>query len=243
MSATIRAAMILAVGVVAWRATVAVGTGARVGPPTAPVLAATAPAGPDDDRTIITVPLTTTAPVALRLPFDAAEGWRYTGGAHPAWRAPHTAPVAVDFAPPSNFVDGMAGRTHVCQPAPEWALSPLAGTVTRSDDARLWIVGDDGHTEVLVLHMSDQPAVGTHLAAGDRIGHPACQGSNLSSNGAHIHLAVMVDGAWVLPVLDGWTFEAGRAPYHGLAYGPDGRTLCPAALGEACADSRMGGMQ
>lgn len=149
----------------------------------------------------------------LRLPFDAAEGWRYTGGPHAAWMPPdHSDPVALDFAPPSNWT----GAGSACDPAPEWARAIMPGEVTRADDGRLWLVGPDGW-EALYLHLSDMPAPGTTMAAGDPVGHPACEGSNLRSGGAHVHLAVMRGGEWTIPVLDGWTFTAAGGEYAGVA--------------------------
>lgn len=158
---------------------------------------------------------------ALRLPFDAAEGWRYTGGPHAAWMPPqHVDPVGLDFAPPSNW----QSDKKACDPATEWARAIMPGEVTRADDGRLWLVGPDGW-EALYLHLSDMPAAGTRLAAGDPVGHPACEGSNLRADGAHVHLAVMHDGKWVVPVLGGWTFESAGGSYQGTAE-RDGERRC-----------------
>lgn len=149
----------------------------------------------------------------LQLPFDSAEGWRYTGGPHAAWMPPqHIDRVALDFAPPSNW----QSDKKACDPAPEWARAIMPGKVTRADDGRLWLVGPDGW-EALYLHLSDMPAAGTELAAGDPVGHPACEGSKLRSDGAHVHLAVMHNGKWVLPELGGWTFKPAGGEYQGTA--------------------------
>lgn len=155
------------------------------------------------------------------LPFPAGETWYFTGGPHAAWRPPHTDQVALDFAPPD-----MPER---CQASSHHATAIMAGTVTRADAGRLWLVGDDGRTEALYLHLTEPVAVGSRVAAEDPLGRPSCEGneSGLSSGGAHIHLAVMVDGAWVLPVLGGWAFEPGGAAYHGFARNPQGSERCP----------------
>lgn len=146
-------------------------------------------------------------PVALRLPFAAGELWTLTGGAHLPWRNTADPLTAVDFA--SDTGEGMARA--VCD-----------GTVTRADTGRLWLVCTGHNTEVLYLHQRDPAPVGTIVKAGDVVGTPACEGRDLSCNGAHVHLAVMRDGQWVMPALSGWTFDAGAAPYEGGATAPDG---------------------
>jgi murein DD-endopeptidase MepM/ murein hydrolase activator NlpD len=55
--------------------------------------------------------------------------------------------------------------------------------------------------------------VGTWVNAGDRIGHPSCEGG--LATGTHVHIARKYNGEWVsagdpLPfVLSGWTAHAG----------------------------------
>jgi len=74
---------------------------------------------------------------------------------------------------------------------------------------------------VLYLHVSsqDKVAAGTTLAAGDRVGHPSCEGG--VSNGTHLHLARRYNGEWIpadgsLPfVLDGWVSRGAGAEYNG----------------------------
>lgn len=118
-----------------------------------------------------------------------------------AWMPPSPS-TALDFA--SN--DGKGATRAVCP-----------GTVTRADDGRLWLVCAGHGIEVLYLHQRDQVTVGTTVSAGDVIGWPACEGADLRCNGPHVHLAVMRDGAWTVPTLDGWTFTAAGGEYRGVA--------------------------
>lgn len=152
------------------------------------------------------------------LPFDVAEGWRFTGGNHQPWMTPGEPPVALDFAPPSNWTTDKAA----CDTAPEWARAIMPGKVTRADDGRVWLEGPDGWA-ALYLHMDAPVAVGTVVEPGDPIGHPSCVGSRLRSDGAHVHLAVWRNGAFVSPVLDGWAFEPAGFRYQGAATRGDER--------------------
>jgi hypothetical protein len=62
-------------------------------------------------------------------------------------------------------------------------------------------------------------AVGTRLKAGDRIGHPSCEGG--VSNGTHTHVARRYNGEWIpadgpLPFnLDGWISDGAGIEYYG----------------------------
>jgi hypothetical protein len=57
------------------------------------------------------------------------------------------------------------------------------------------------------------------LVAGDRVGHPSCEGGE--ATGTHLHFARKYNGEWVaaagpLPfVLSGWTAHGGSVPYQG----------------------------
>jgi hypothetical protein len=153
----------------------------------------------------------------LLLPWAEGERWYFTGGPHGGWGVA-TAWSAVDFAPPSPVG---------CRAAPEWVLAAAPGVVTRSE--RGYVVVDlDGDGDersgwvLLHLHMGTEGRVpsGTVLAAGDRIGHPSCEGGR--STGAHLHLARRYDGEWVpafggpAPLdLSGWTFAGSSREYDG----------------------------
>lgn len=153
----------------------------------------------------------------LLLPWPEGERWHFTGGPHGAWGVA-TAWSAVDFAPPSNVG---------CSAAPEWVVAAAPGVVTRSERGLVAVDLDgDGYEGsgwvLLYLHMATDGRVpsGTVLAAGDRIGHPSCEGGR--STGAHLHLARKHDGRW-LPAaggpapldLSGWAFQGGSREYDG----------------------------
>ncbi len=156
-------------------------------------------------------------PPPLLLPWPEGESWYFTGGPHGAWGVA-TAWGAVDFAPPSPVGCGVA---------PEWAVAAAPGVVTRSE--RGFVVVDldgdgfEGTGWVLVyLHMATEGRVpvGTRLEAGERVGHPSCEGGY--STGAHLHFVRRFNGEW-LPAdggpapldLSGWRFQAGDREYDG----------------------------
>jgi hypothetical protein len=69
------------------------------------------------------------------------------------------------------------------------------------------------------IEARDRVQPGTYLHAGDRIGHPSCEGG--VSTGTHLHLARRYNGEWipadqVLPfVLDGWVSRGTGVEYDG----------------------------
>jgi murein DD-endopeptidase MepM/ murein hydrolase activator NlpD len=153
----------------------------------------------------------------LRLPFEPGETWAYTGGPHTGWGtgAPF---AAVDFAPPS-VVGG-------CVPTNEWNTAAADGVVVRSEPGIVSLDldgdGDERTGWVLFhLHVATQGRVqlGASLQAGDKIGHPSCEGG--TSTGTHIHIARKYNGEWILadgPLafnFDGWIAHKGTGPYQG----------------------------
>jgi hypothetical protein len=171
----------------------------------------------------------------LLLPWAEGERWYNTGGPHGAWGIA-TAWGAVDFAPPS-----LVG----CDAAPEWVLAAAPGVVTRSERGYVVVDLDGDGAEgtgwvLLYLHMATDgrlPA-GSRVAAGDRIGHPSCEGGR--ATGAHLHLARKLNGQW-LPAaggpapldLSGWTFQGGSREYDGGMQhaGEEDRTAVTAGRG------------
>jgi murein DD-endopeptidase MepM/ murein hydrolase activator NlpD len=75
---------------------------------------------------------------------------------------------------------------------------------------------------VLYMHIESRERVraGTHLQAGERIGHPSCEGG--VSSGTHVHLARRYNGEWIpadqdLPFnLDGWISTGTGYEYDGF---------------------------
>jgi LasA protease len=157
----------------------------------------------------------------LQLPFEPNKVWVFSGGPHPVW-GDGLPWAAVDFAPPAE--------KHGCSPSPEWATAAAAGLIVRSGPATVVLDLDgDGneHTGWVVFYYhiaeNDRIAAGTRVRAGDRIGHPSCEGG--TATGSHIHIARRYNGEWIPaggPLafnLSGWVVAAGDAPYEGtLSY-------------------------
>jgi hypothetical protein len=162
----------------------------------------------------------------LLLPFASGQSWSFTGGPHAAWGS-GGALAALDFAP--------TGNSPGCAPSAAWVTAVAAGPVVRSQAG---VVVQDLDTAeksdgseltgwaVLYLHIAEEgrAALGTALQAGDRIGHPSCEGG--AATGTHVHIARKYNGEWTpvgeapaggpLPfVLGGWTASAGARPYQG----------------------------
>ena len=120
------------------------------------------------------------------LPFEPGKLWAYTGGPHGAWEH-DGALAAIDFAPSSD----RAG----CGTSNLWLVAISPGLVVRSE--RGVVVTDmdgDGSEQtgwnILYLHVSSEERVvkkGDWVEAGDRIGHPSCEGG--VATGTHIHIA------------------------------------------------------
>ena len=151
------------------------------------------------------------------LPFESGKTWAYTGGPHTGWGS--LAPwAAIDFAPPS----GAAG----CIPSDEFVTTVAAGVVARTGPG-IVILDLDGDGDertgwvIFYLHIAadGMVPVGTKLEAGDRIGHPSCEGG--TSTGTHVHIARKYNGEWfpadgLIPFnLSGWVARNGFEPYKG----------------------------
>ena len=154
---------------------------------------------------------------ALQLPFEVGDVWSFTGGPHPAWDT-GSGWAALDFAPP--------GEPRGCVISEAWAVAAADGVVVRSADGSLLIDMDgDGYEQtgwvLFYLHMDrlDRVEVGTAVKAGDRVGHPSCEGG--VSNGTHLHFARKYNGEWIpadgsVPfVLDGWISAGLASQYDG----------------------------
>ena len=96
-----------------------------------------------------------------------------------------------------------------------WVVALADGLIVRSGNgAVIQDLDSDGFEQtgwtVLYLHIEtrDRVEVGVKLKAGERIGHPSCEGG--VSNGTHVHLARRYNGEWIaadgqIPFnLDGW---------------------------------------
>ncbi len=152
-------------------------------------------------------------------PFEHGITWAFTGGPHAAWDT-GSGWGALDFAPP----DVMG-----CAVSQEWITAAADGFIVRSDDGR--VVEDldgDGYEQtgwdLFYMHVAAQDRVptGTYVLAGDRIGHPSCEGLGGYANAAHLHFARKYNGEWIpadgsLPfVLSGWTSSGNGIEYDGF---------------------------
>jgi murein DD-endopeptidase MepM/ murein hydrolase activator NlpD len=154
---------------------------------------------------------------AMQLPFESGDAWSLTSGPHSAW-GDSAAWAALDFAPP--------GSQYGCYSTAIWETAVADGVIARSENGEVVLDLDgDGLEEtgwtVLYMHVAaqDRIALGTRVKAGDRIGHPSCEGG--VSNGTHLHLARRYNGVWIaadgnLPfVMDGWVSAGTGTEYDG----------------------------
>ncbi len=150
------------------------------------------------------------------LPFESGRSWNFTGGPHTGWGAGEPY-AAIDFAP--------TGVTQ-CTATGEWVIAMANGQVVREDTGVLVLDLDgDGNERtgwvIFYLHIrSDQKvALGTYVHAGDKLGHPSCEGGE--STGTHVHIARKYNGEWIPadgPMalnLSGWVVHNGSRPYLG----------------------------
>ncbi len=162
------------------------------------------------------IPTNLSQPI-LRLPFEDGDTWSFTSGPHGGW-GEGSAWAALDFAPP--------GTVYGCFTSNTWEVAVADGVITRSENGEVVLDLDGDGLEqtgwtILYMHVasSDRIAVGTVVRAGDRIGHPSCEGG--ISNGTHLHIARRYNGEWIsadgnLPfVMDGWTSHGDGTEYDG----------------------------
>jgi len=158
----------------------------------------------------------------MQLPLEPEVDWAFTGGPHGGW-ADGSAWAALDFAP--------GGDGRGCVQSDLWVVASADGLIIRADQGRvIQDLDGDGNEGtgwvVLYMHIEerDRVAAGTLLKAGERIGHPSCEGGY--STGTHTHLARRYNGEWIpadqvdsesaLPfVLDGWTSLGNGIEYDG----------------------------
>jgi murein DD-endopeptidase MepM/ murein hydrolase activator NlpD len=154
----------------------------------------------------------------MQLPFEPGVTWAFTGGPHGGWDA-SSAWGALDFAPP---LEGMG-----CDSSDLWVTAVADGYIVRAGNgAVIQDLDNDGYEQtgwnVLYMHMAEDGRVqpNTYVYAGDRIGHPSCEGG--ISNATHLHLARKYNGEWIsadanLPFnLDGWISSGNGIYYDGF---------------------------
>ncbi len=153
----------------------------------------------------------------LQLPFEIGAVWSYTGGPHGGWDT-GSAWAAIDFAPPGDALG--------CFPSAAWVTASAPGEIVYSDHgAVIQDLDGDGVWQtgwsILYMHIDtwERVETGTMLEAGDRVGHPSCEGG--FSTGTHLHIARRYNGEWItadgdLPLdLDGWISMGYGVEYDG----------------------------
>jgi len=160
----------------------------------------------------------------MQLPFEVGKLWSYTSGPHPAWEK-NGALAALDFAPASAESGCVSSKAWVTAVADGMVVRTGAGIVIQDIDP-LPGQESDGLEQtgwvILYMHIEERERIesGTRLKAGDRIGHPSCEGG--PANGTHVHIARKFNGEWILAggpipfILDGWVAIAGDKPYEGI---------------------------
>ncbi len=155
----------------------------------------------------------------LDFPFPAGQMWYFTGGPHGGY-GEGSAWAAIDFAPPDDLTTVTSG----CYVSQYYSTAVASGVIARTalGTVILDLDGDGDESTgwtILYLHIAaqDRIAAGTRVNAGDKIGHPSCEGG--VSNGTHMHMARRYNGEWIpvtcdqcLPsqprpawVMSGWT--------------------------------------
>ncbi|MBM3152605.1 MAG: LysM peptidoglycan-binding domain-containing protein [Chloroflexi bacterium] len=152
----------------------------------------------------------------LALPFEPGKSWAFTGGPHGGWDT-GSGWAALDFSPVG---------TQGCIESDYWVTAVADGLILRSaDGAVIQDLNNDGYEQtgwvIFYLHIEsrDRVQAGVNLRAGERIGHPSCEGG--ISNGTHLHLARKFNGQWIPAdgptpfILDGWVSFGDGIEYDG----------------------------
>jgi len=159
----------------------------------------------------------------MQLPFEPGVEWAFTGGPHGGW-GDGSAWAALDFAPPGGALG--------CVQSNAWVVAVADGTIIRTGNGDVIQDIDEPGTQadgleqtgwvMLYMHIESRDRVqpGNNIKAGERIGHPSCEGG--FSSGTHVHLARRYNGEWIsadreTPFnLDGWVSEGAGGEYNGF---------------------------
>jgi hypothetical protein len=154
----------------------------------------------------------------MLLPFEPGKTWSFTGGPHGGWDS-GSAWAALDFGPP--------GEIAGCTSSDEWVTAVADGPIARTGDgAVMQDLDGDGYEQtgwvVFYMHIETRDRIppGAYVYAGERIGHPSCEGG--FSNGTHVHIARKYNGEWIpadgiLPFqFEGWVSSGNGIEYDGF---------------------------
>jgi LasA protease len=154
---------------------------------------------------------------SLQLPFEPGVQWYLTGGPHGGW-GDGSAWAALDFAPP--------GESDGCAQSDAWVTAMASGRIVYTGNGL--VIEDlerDGYEQIgwalIYMHVEsrDRILAGTDITAGERIGHPSCEGG--VSTGTHVHVARKYNGVWIsadasIPFeMDGWISKGDGTLYEG----------------------------
>ena len=153
----------------------------------------------------------------MQLPFEESVPWVFSGGPHSGWGY-SAAWAALDFAP--------RGEQLGCWMSADWVVAAADGLILRADEgAVVQDLDGDGFEQsgwtILYMHVDEYERVasGTFVEAGQRIGHPSCEGGLASAS--HLHIARRYNGEWIpaagnIPfILDGWISLSKGVLYDG----------------------------
>jgi murein DD-endopeptidase MepM/ murein hydrolase activator NlpD len=153
----------------------------------------------------------------MQLPFEPGVTWYFTGGPHGGW-GNGAAWAALDFAPP--------GEGDGCVSSDAWVTAVAGGRIVFTGNGM--VIQDlerDGYEQIgwsiLYMHVEsrDRILAGTDIQAGERIGHPSCEGG--VSTGTHVHIARKYNGVWIaadgsIPFeANGWISKGDGSLYDG----------------------------
>lgn len=166
---------------------------------------------------------------AFTIPWPSGDTWYLTSGPHGGWNT-GSAWAAIDFVPAEEQLG--------CGQSDAWVTAMADGVVVRSSFGAVVVDLDgDGYVgtgwAITYMHLEtrDRIPVGSIVQAGDRLGHPSCEGG--FSNATHVHLSRTYNGRWVsadgpIPFnMGGWVAQGSGTEYDGwLVRGDEVREAC-----------------
>jgi murein DD-endopeptidase MepM/ murein hydrolase activator NlpD len=151
----------------------------------------------------------------LKLPWENADTWNYTGGPHNIDGSGNYPLSGIDYQPV-----GHSG----CSPniiTDRWIVASAAGKTV--DYQEYWLKLDhdqDGNVSTGWLtvygHIANRIGDNQTVQMGQRLGNPSCFGG--TATGVHLHFGIKFQNVWQPidgTVISGWTIQNGSVAYHG----------------------------